>query len=61
MTKVIYEIDEKDHIELKTNAARRRSSIKKIVTRLIKDYLKDEEEKRRAKRAAIKESQQNKG
>lgn len=49
MAKINVEIDDEDHIELKLSATRHRTSIKKIVNRLIKNYLKEERLVREAK------------
>jgi hypothetical protein len=49
MAKINVEIDDEDHIELKLSSTRHRTSIKKIVNRLIKSYLKDERLLREAK------------
>jgi riboflavin synthase len=49
MAKINVEIDDEDHIELKLSSTRHRTSIKKIVNRLIKSYLKDERLIREAK------------
>ncbi len=49
MAKINVEIDDEDHIELKLSSTRHRTSIKRIVNRLIKEYLKDERLRREAK------------
>jgi ParG len=49
MAKINVEIDDEDHIELKLSSTRHRTSIKKIVNRLIKNYLKEERLIREAK------------
>lgn len=49
MAKINVEIDDDDHIELKLSATRHRSSIKKIVNKLIKSYLKEQRLIREAK------------
>ncbi|MBM3801874.1 MAG: hypothetical protein FJW26_06100 [Acidimicrobiia bacterium] len=51
MAKINVEIDDEDHIELKLSSTRHRTSIKKIVNRLIKNYLKEERLIREAKEA----------
>jgi hypothetical protein len=52
MAKINVEIDDEDHIELKLSATRHRSSLKKIVSKLIKNYLKDERLIREAKESS---------
>lgn len=52
MAKINVEIDDEDHIELKLSATRHRTSIKKIVSKLIKNYLKDERLIREAKESS---------
>jgi len=49
MAKINVEIDDEDHIELKLSSTRHRTSIKKIVNKLITSYLKDERLLREAK------------
>jgi hypothetical protein len=49
MAKINVEIDDEDHIELKLSATRHRTSIKKIVNKIIKSYLKEERLVREAK------------
>jgi hypothetical protein len=49
MAKINVDIEDEDHIELKLSATRHRTSIKKIVNRLIKNYLKEEKSAREAK------------
>jgi len=49
MAKINVDIEDEDHIELKLSATRHRTSIKKIVNRLIKNYLKEERSAREAK------------
>jgi len=49
MAKINVEIDDEDHIELKLSATRHRTSIKKIVNKIIKNYLKEEKSLREAK------------
>ncbi len=52
MAKINVEIDDEDHIELKLSATRHRTSIKKIVNRIIKNYLKEEKSVREAKESS---------
>ena len=52
MAKINVEIDDEDHIELKLSATRHRTSIKKIVNRIIKNYLKEEKLVREAKESS---------
>jgi hypothetical protein len=52
MAKINVEIDDEDHIELKLSATRHRTSIKKIVNKLIKSYLKEERLIREAKESS---------
>jgi len=52
MAKINVEIDDEDHIELKLSATRHRTSIKKIVNRIIKTYLKEEKLVREAKESS---------
>ena len=52
MAKINVEIDDEDHIELKLSSTRHRTSIKKIVNRLIKSYLKEERLIREAKESS---------
>lgn len=52
MAKINVEIDDEDHIELKLSATRHRTSIKKIVNRLITNYLKEERLVREAKESS---------
>jgi len=52
MAKVNVAIDDEDHIELKLSATRHRTSIKKIVNKLIKSYLKEERLIREAKESS---------
>ncbi len=52
MAKINVEIEDEDHIELKLSATRHRTSIKKIVNRLIKSYLKEERLVREAKESS---------
>ena len=52
MAKINVEIDDDDHIELKLSATRHRTSIKKIVNKLIKSYLKEERLSREAKESS---------
>jgi hypothetical protein len=52
MAKINVEIDDEDHIELKLSATRHRTSIKKIVNKLIKSYLKEERLVREAKESS---------
>ena len=52
MAKINVEIDDEDHIELKLSSTRHRTSIKKIVNRLIKSYLKEERLIRQAKESS---------
>jgi hypothetical protein len=52
MAKINVEIDDEDHIELKLSSTRHRTSIKKIVNRLIKNYLKEERLIREAKESS---------
>lgn len=52
MAKINVEIDDEDHIELKLSSTRHRTSIKKIVNKLIKNYLKDERLVREAKESS---------
>ena len=49
MAKINVEIDDEDHIELKVSSTRHRTSIKIIVNKLIKNYLKEERLLREAK------------
>ena len=49
VAKINVDIEDEDHIELKLSATRHRTSIKKIVNRLIKNYLKEERAAREAK------------
>jgi hypothetical protein len=49
MAKINVDIEDEDHIELKLSATRHRTSIKKIVNRLIKNYLKEEKSARESK------------
>jgi ParG len=49
VAKINVDIEDEDHIELKLSATRHRTSIKKIVNRLIKNYLKEERSAREAK------------
>lgn len=58
MAKINVEIDDEDHIELKLSSTRHRTSIKKIVNRLIKSYLKEERLIREAKESS-KEAKPN--
>ncbi len=58
MAKINVEIDDEDHIELKLSATRHRTSIKKIVNKLIKSYLKEERLIREAKESS-KEAKPN--
>jgi len=52
MAKINVEIDDEDHIELKLSATRHRTSIKKIVNKIIKNYLKEEKSLREAKESS---------
>ena len=52
MAKINVEIDDEDHIELKLSSTRHRTSIKKIVNKLIKSYLKEERILREAKESS---------
>ena len=52
MAKINVEIDDEDHIELKLSSTRHRTSIKKIVNKLIKNYLKEERLVREAKESS---------
>jgi len=52
MAKINVEIDDEDHIELKLSSTRHRTSIKKIVNKLIKSYLKEERLLREAKESS---------
>jgi len=52
MAKINVEIDDEDHIELKLSSTRHRTSIKKIVNKLIKNYLKEERILREAKESS---------
>jgi hypothetical protein len=52
MAKINVEIDDEDHIELKLSATRHRTSIKKIVNKIIKNYLKEEKLLREAKESS---------
>ena len=52
MAKINVEIDDEDHIELKLSSTRHRTSIKKIVNKLIKNYLKEERLIREAKESS---------
>jgi len=52
MAKINVEIDDEDHIELKLSSTRHRTSIKKIVNKLIKSYLKEERLVREAKESS---------
>ena len=52
MAKINVEIDDEDHIELKLSSTRHRTSIKKIVNKLIKSYLKEERLIREAKESS---------
>ncbi|MFN8006140.1 MAG: plasmid partition protein ParG [Terriglobia bacterium] len=52
MAKINVEIDDEDHIELKLSSTRHRTSIKKIVNKLIKAYLKEERLLREAKESS---------
>jgi len=52
MAKINVDIDDEDHIELKLSSTRHRTSIKKIVNKLIKSYLKDERLLREAKESS---------
>ncbi len=52
MAKINVQIDDDDHIELKLSATRHRTSIKKIVNKLIKSYLKEERLIREAKESS---------
>ena len=52
MAKSNVEIDDEDHIELKLSSTRHRTSIKKIVNKLIKNYLKEERLIREAKESS---------
>jgi ParG len=58
MAKINVEIDDEDHIELKLSSTRHRTSIKKIVNKLIKSYLKEERLIREAKESS-KEAKPN--
>lgn len=58
MAKINVDIDDEDHIELKLSATRHRTSIKKIVNKIIKSYLKEERLLREAKESA-KEAKQS--
>ena len=52
MAKINVEIDDEDHIELKLSSTRHRTSIKKIVNKLITAYLKEERLIREAKESS---------
>ena len=52
MAKINVEIEDEDHIELKLSATRHRTSIKKIVNKIIKNYLKEERLIREAKESS---------
>ncbi len=52
MAKINVEIDDEDHIELKLSSTRHRTSIKKIVNKLIMNYLKEERMLREAKESS---------
>ena len=52
MAKINVDIDDEDHIELKLSSTRHRTSIKKIVNKLIKAYLKEERLLREAKESS---------
>jgi hypothetical protein len=52
MAKINVEIEDDDHIELKLSATRHRTSIKKIVNKLILSYLKEERLIREAKESS---------
>jgi hypothetical protein len=52
MAKINVEIEDEDHTELKLSATRHRTSIKKIVNKIIKNYLKEERLIREAKESS---------
>jgi hypothetical protein len=52
MAKINVEIEDEDHTELKLSATRHRTSIKKIVNKIIKSYLKEERLIREAKESS---------